>query len=223
MPNRREFITGLAATPLAATPLAARLSAFRALAAPRVEIWPEDHCLSRESTAGFQRALAGTTVREMEGALRTQEPTLIILPSVKWLALEPAADLRARMAAGTSVILESGLSFATPAETRHQAEIYSSVFGLRLLPQQRTADHRRQLYIEYDQPARWLVRTFESVLPVCCPSADELARFGEEVVCARKKIGSGTLIYLGSMLGPGLLAQEREAREVAFALVASIQ
>lgn len=215
MPTRREFVAGLATVPLAA-----HLPASESTGSTRVEIWHEDHGLSEESAVGFQRTLDCECIARGARSYQDLGSSLIVLPGAKRLSLEDAVALREQIRNGAWVVLESGLSFSTGAEARQQAEVCAKIFHLRLLPQTRTANHAAGLsYIEYAQPARHLVRTFESITPVCCDARDVLACFAGSIVCVRKTIGRGGLIYLGSMLGPGLYAEEREAKAVASGLI----
>jgi hypothetical protein len=218
MTTRREFLTMLALTPLGV-----RLPAVQPASVSRVEIRAEKHCLSAESALGYQHILGCDAVACEARNTQDSNPSLIILPGARTLSLEYASELRERMSGGTWVILESGLSFAGRTESGDQADVYKKAFGLRLLPLIKTTHHTAGLpYIEYVRPLSSLVRTFEAIAPVVSEPSDVIARFGEHIVCARKIFGRGGLIYLGSMLGPGLFAEEREAQAVAAELLSLV-
>jgi hypothetical protein len=138
------------------------------------------------------------------------------------MSLSTAADLAELINEGASVILESGLGFSSRTESKLQIDLLKKVFGLRLLPPVKVGKNpAAATYLEYTRPVHRLVRTFEAITPVGCDQSEALARLGKYSVCIRKKIGDGTLVFLGSMLGPGIGAEEREAIEVASALVTS--
>ncbi len=217
MPTRREFLTGLALAPLAA-----RLPAVQPQSTLSAEIWPEDHCLSEESALGFRRLLGRHSVAGDSFRPCKASGSLIIVPGVRLLSLARGAKLLERIRGGAWIILESGLGFSSRAESRHQAEVCERIFDLKLLPPMKVTNHRTRIaYVEYSRPIRCLVRTFEAITPVCCDMSEVIAQFGNHTTCARKTIGRGGLVYLGSMLGPGLYAEEREAVAIGSTLVAS--
>ena len=217
MPTRREFLTGLALAPFVVHWTAAQIAAAR-----NVEIWQEDHCLSRESAMGFRHLVSRNPPATSFASRRTVSGSLIIAPGIRWMSLSIAADLADRIHQGAWVILESGLAFSSRTESKHQSDLLKKVFGLQLLPPVKVGKNpAAATYLEYTRPVHRLVRTFEAITPVRCDQSEALARFGKHSVCIRKRIGEGTLVFLGSMLGPGIGAAEREAIEVASSLVTS--
>ena len=218
MPTRREFLTGLALAPFVVHFLTATQSA----AARSVEIWQEDHCLSLESAMGFRHLVSPNPPATSFESGRTASGSLIIAPGIRCMSLSIAADLADWIHQGAWVILESGLGFSSRTESKHQTDLLKKVFGLQLLPPVKVGkDPAAATYLEYTRPIHRLVRTFEAITPVRCDQSAALARLGKHSVCIRKRIGDGTLVFLGSMLGPGVGAGEREAIEVASALVTS--
>jgi hypothetical protein len=216
MPTRREFLTGLALAPFVVH-LTAGQSAARS-----VEIWQEDHCLSLESSMGFRHLVSCYPPATIFATGRPASGSLIIAPGIRWMSLSIAADLADRIHRGAWVILESGLGFSSRAESEHQTDVFKRVFGLQLLPPVKVGKKpAAATYLEYTRPVHRLVRTFEAITPVRWDQSETLARSGTHSVCIRKRIGDGTLVFLGSMLGPGIGAEEREAIEVASALVTS--
>ena len=217
MPTRREFLTGLALAPFVV-----RLAAARSAAARNVEIWQEDHCLSLESAMGFRHLVSRNSPATSFASDRTASSSLIIAPGIRWMSLSIAVDLADRIHQGAWVILESGLGFSPRAESKHQIDLFKKVFGLQLLPPVKVGKNpAAATYVEYTRPVHRLVRTFEAITPVRCDQSEALARWGKHSVCIRKRIGDGTFVFLGSMLGPGIWAEEREAIEIASALVTS--
>jgi hypothetical protein len=217
MHTRREFLTGLALASLAT-----RLPNPDRAASRGAEIWPEDHCLSQESAIGFQRLLNLDTASNFQGSIASR--SLIIVPGTRGMSLARGDDLLQRIDDGTWVILESGVAFSSMAEAKHQADLLKRLFDLKLLPPVKVAESFvAAAYIEYAQPIYRLVRTFGAITPIDCEPTEIIARLGRHPVCARKRLGRGGLVFLGSMLGPGLFAEEREALAIGAALVANLQ
>jgi hypothetical protein len=215
MSTRREFLTGLALAPFMV-----HLNPAQSASAGNVKIWQEDHCLSLESAMGFRHLVSRNLPATSFASGRTASGSLIIAPGIRWMSLAIAADLADRIHQGAWVILESGLAFSSRIESKHQSDLLEKVFGLQLLPPVKVGKNpAAATYLEYTRPIHRLVRTFEAITPVRCDQSEALARLGEHSVCIRKQIGDGTLVFLGSMLGPGIGAEEREAIEVASALL----
>jgi hypothetical protein len=216
MPTRREFLTGLAIASLVG-----RLPAPNKAAPRRAEIWTEDHCLSQESAIGFRRLLNGDTAGNYFTQSSIASSSLIIAPGIRGMSLARGDDLFQRIADGTWVILESGVGFSSMALAKHQADLFKQIFDLTLLPPVKVAESTAAAtYVEYTKPVCRLARTFEAITPIDCEPTEVIARLGGHSVCARKTVGRGGLVFLGSMLGPGLFAEEREALAIGAALVA---
>jgi len=171
---------------------------------------------------GFRHLVSRNPPATSFASGRTASRTLIIAPGIRWMSPSIAGDLADRIYHGAWVILESGLGFSSRTESKHQTDLLKKAFGLQLLPPVKVGKNPvAATYLEYTRPVHRLVRTFEAITPVWCDQSEALARLGKHSVCIRKRIGDGTLVFLGSMLGPGIGAEEREAVEVASALVTS--
>lgn len=152
--------------------------------------------LARESAAGYRSLLRGRGNR------------IIIAPACRRLN---CAALLPKVRCGYRLIVESGSCFSPASEALE-------IFGFRIGAPVKTSGH---IYVEYSRPQRHLVRTFEAVSPILCEESEVIARWRGLPVSATKNIGAGSVTYLGSMLGPGLLADEREAHAVGEALIFS--
>jgi hypothetical protein len=137
--------------------------------------------------------------------------------------------------AGTNVVLESGAGFLSPAGfAAHQRMLYR-YFGIAVGPPvdlwseklandalltHRPERHpRKQLdrhesipYVNYSWPRETKVRDFSRVIPVSAPVGDVIGKVGMLPVALKKSTAAGTLIFLGSPLGPALRAGDSEAR-----------
>ena len=67
-------------------------------------------------------------------------------------------------------------------------------------------------YVEYVWPHHMKVRDFSRVVPVKVQSGEAIGWINGLPVAVKVPVGKGTLIYLGSPLGPALGAGDREAR-----------
>lgn len=202
MLTRRELLTSMAGVPLVQI-----LSEKQAY--PGVQFYQEPHALAEESARGFR-----SFCQERSG---TSSSPIIIAPAVCSVRPQTCAELLESVRKGAWLLFESGVCFSANEECLHQARILKQMFGLEIQPPIRIADlpSASSSYISYVKPLANLVRSFYAVTPVRCFESEILARFHGHTVCATKRIGKGRLIYLGSMLGTGLLAEEREAWEVA--------
>jgi hypothetical protein len=143
--------------------------------------------------------------------LKLERGGVIIVPAMREMSVGSASGLAEGVRSGANLWIESGLCFSSEGEVGQQLAILRNAFGLEVLRPVRTAGNP---YVRYVLPCQKLVRTFEAVNPVASDDVEVLARFQQHVVCVRKKLGSGSIIYLGSMIGSGLLADEREAHSV---------
>ena len=165
-------------------------------------IFAENDCLSQESARGFRLLLR-----------RVVSGNIIILPGSRGVSLERAVALRRAAMRGALVVIEGA-----PAFRSHN--VIRDVFGFELQPPRSVANTDR-LYIQYTWPVPRLVRHFSSIMPVCCLPSEKIAEFAGITVCAKRRVGRGAIIFLGSMLGPVLLAEEKEAHDVTRAILRS--
>lgn len=180
-------------------PFAVRTEARSAPAGP--QIISEPNCLSQESAEGF----------------RSLHPTsnVILLCGVANLAKGRALDLSKQIHRGSWIVWES-----SPFCSGNQRRILRDVFGIVLRePVIPSSDH---LYVRYSWPRPALTRTFSAVIPVACSDQDAIGRYGGVPVAMKRQIGRGGIVFLGSMLGPNLHAEERQANELVGVILSRI-
>ncbi|HTU43475.1 MAG TPA: hypothetical protein VMF91_00325 [Bryobacteraceae bacterium] len=163
-------------------------SGLRILAAP--------DCLSQESAAGFRSVLT----------LRCPRNLIVVCGAVDYTS---ALRLRDHALHGGRILWE--LSPHAP-----QPRLFQDKFGVTL-NEPLAASHDR-LFIRYCWPHATLTRSFSPVVPVHCPAGEIVAHYGAVPVAIKRRIGRGGIVFLGSMLGPNLRAEEREARALAAAI-----
>jgi hypothetical protein len=166
-----------------------------------MEVLTERHCLSEESGRGFREALRGTRRK------------VVVAAGMRDLRAEQARGLKQRMMAGEWLIFESA-----PDYSEMQARCLAEKFGIGVSRGCGAEDWSGE-YVEYEWPVEKLVRPFLGVVMVETRLWTPLARLRGSVCAAQKGFGRGQMIFLGSMIGPGLLAEERDAHEVMRAML----
>jgi hypothetical protein len=184
--SRREFVGALALP----------LSRARA---PECRIVDLGHaCVLRESLAGFR----GIGIPAC-GAFNRQECLFYIVAGVGALSESVAQQLAALAHAGGWVIFESAAGFGGFEEQRRHLADH---FGLEIdrpihLPPDRIP------YIDFRWPVKVKVRDFSHIVPVRAAPSEVIASAGGCPIAARR----GRFVFLGSLIGPALLAGDREA------------
>jgi hypothetical protein len=225
--TRRRFLecaTGalaMAALPRASRPLGRRRSpGDRGVECALLDL--EEECCIAESIAGYESALAQLGV----STARTVAPSaprcaMLIVPAF-WRT-SPAAGviIRRSLDDGATVILEAGAVFADADGADFRAHRDSLREELRLdvaaplslWPRRASADGSP--YVDYSWPVAVRVRDFSRVVPVTShqPRDTIIARVRDVPVALMRRVGSGTLIFLGSPLGPALHSGDAEARQ----------
>lgn len=210
MPTRREVLLGLIAAPLAASH-ASPVAEFNS----EPDIRPEPHCLSQESAQGF-----GLLLKKKTGARQN----IIILPASRDLSDRSASELLRKVLAGAWLIYESGLCFSSSQTSLRQCRLLREIFGLDVAPPLSISGLApKTFYVQYLWPLEKLVRSFHAITTVRCAPEETIAEFQGMPVCARRFLGNGGVVYLGSMLGVGLFAEEREAHRIGNAMLAGLR
>ncbi len=177
--------------------------------APRLHIAHEDHLLATESALGYSQVLATTTGKSLKGCS--------IVAGLRNLRDREGYFLADAVGEGRWLLIESGLSFATPSECSDHGHFMRELFGLQIGPAV-TPHDLSDLYVSYDWPICGMVRVFGGAAPIEADGNDVIARAGGMPIAVRKEIGKGGIIYIGTPLGPLLPSGDREAIELARAL-----
>ena len=174
-------------------------------------------CALQESAAGYESALSSVGVRFQHASLQSLTPvSTIILPAVASVSQADLARLVDFLESGSTVLFESGAAFSAPGEFSFHRRLIKRMFGLGLhspIGLWDSADSfKRSPYVDYRWPLEVKVRDFSRIVPVDAADGDAIAWFHGLPVAARRRVGNGTLVFLGSPLGPHLLSGDREAR-----------
>ncbi len=191
-------------------------------------------CVLPESLAGYELALraAGARFVRTEGSSVPRARTLII-PACIALRSVAARAVTAALEEGSCVVLESGAGFASSRDffahqswLRHQwglnvetpLDLWESPGSYRDPPGfcSRCAVRRLRFpyvtpYIDLHWPSRIKVRDFSRIVPLSAPSERVVGWCGGQPVAGKQTVGKGTLVYLGSPLGPALRVEDTEA------------
>jgi hypothetical protein len=192
-PTRRELLASALALPLS-------------FSLTRTQIIHGGTLLSEESARGFRLLLGSVSV------------PLIVLPATQTISQPLALRLRHAALAGSWILIESGLCFESASNWKQLSRVLRGAFHLEIAAPVQALDR----YIHFEWPQRALVRTFEAVTPVTCPPTELIARLNGLAVGARRSLGQGGVIFLGSMLGPALAAEEREAHALCSQILRKI-
>jgi len=177
---------------------------------PGFTILPEKHLLSQESAAGYSALVA---------PLSPPRRTIILRPGANRLSFVGALALRRALEAGASVLIECGLAFSAPSEIEEQRVVLRQALGIQLRHPIVAADPHHP-YVAFE-PGHF-IRPFGLTFPVFREGGQPLAHFGEIQVAFKARLGSGTLIFLGAMLGPHLQAFDPDGLHIAANLLADL-
>jgi hypothetical protein len=194
------------------------------------------HCVLHESLQGYKAALADQydllTQAELNSPCRCR---IAIVPGLGPIDPAMAWTLSGWLEAGTHVLLESGAAFLSPSEFAPHQKILQSVFDIEVGPpvdlwsgrsaddaflSRRPGQHlpKKELepsasvpYVNYSWPRETQVRDFTRVIPVTARAGDVIGKVAALPVALKRRTGAGTVIFLGSPLGPALRAGDREA------------
>lgn len=233
--SRRNFLQGMTAS--AGTLWSSRIGfdkpAGRELACVVLDL--KSRCVLRESLQGYQAAFAdehpylATDRLDFRWRCRT-----VIVPGFGTVDAATGRMLQDLVQRGTRLVLESSAGFLTPAETAAHEKMLLRCFELEVKPpvdlwseklsddgffagganlhRRKTIDGRQSIpYVRYVWPREIMVRDFSRVIPVSAKRGEVIGWAGSLPVASKTSLGKGTLIFLGSPLGPALRASDPEA------------
>ena len=138
-------------------------------------------------------------------------PGIRVLPAASSMNMRAVSELRSFIENGGFVLFESGAGFAEPEIFKRQQALFQSAFSISLLPPIQLWNSTRPPYVEYRWPVCASVRDFSGVVPVEAAAGETIGRLTTMPVAVRREIGAGCLVFLGSPLGPHLLAGDPDA------------
>jgi hypothetical protein len=168
---------------------------------------------------------------------------MVIVPAAGAVQLATFLTATELLASGATVLWESGAAFLYSAEFGQQQTLTKEHFGISIEPPvhlwsqinsrkskstapmqnargMRAIGHAQIAYVAYRWPLRAHVRDFSRVIPVSAPGGHAIAHWEDSPVAWSKSVGAGTLIFLGSPLGPSLRSGDAEANTLFHSIVA---
>jgi hypothetical protein len=159
---------------------------------------------------------------------------IVIVPAAGTVRPATFSAVAELLDAGVTVLWESGAAFLDPADFAQQQALMNEHFGIsigqpiRVWPQSnprkskseaplqnargmRAIGHEQIPYVAYRWPLKAHVRDFSRVIPVSAPTGRAIAHWDDAPVAWSKNVAAGTLVFLGSPLGPALRAGDAEA------------
>jgi hypothetical protein len=173
----------------------------------------EGNCIARESFQGFRLAFPESVVLPSRPSSLWDSSRLIIVPAAALIDAGLAAGISSALNRGRCVLLESAMGFLEGAEFARAQQSLASNFEVSLgHPVDLWADGRRRIpYVDFHWPHPARVRDFSRVVRVPESNCEIIARADGIPVGMKRRHGRGTLLVLGSMLGPSLRSGDREA------------
>ena len=173
-------------------------------------------CL-RESVAGYQAALHPRL-------LSAQLPDLprcaaLIVPGALDISPAVARAIVAALHAGATVILESAAGFIAEQDFRAHRAVLRDALGVHIDAAQQLWP-RSVPYVDFGWPYATKLRDFSRVVRLA-PQPGAVIASVDGFPVALKRFGPGTLIFLGSPVGPALWSGDAEARAWLSAVLAT--
>lgn len=169
-----------------------------------------------ESLAGYAAALTAMAT-PFECAQSPSAPVVdrLIVPGATDIPVPVARAIATRLESGARVILESAVGFAPESVFHAQRAVLCDHLRLRILEPVhlwRGRGASRVPYVDYTWPHLAKLRDFSRVVPLGRQEGEIIAWADGLPVALRRRCGRGTLVFLGSPLGPALFGGDREAR-----------
>jgi hypothetical protein len=196
-----------------------------------------------ESLGGMRAALGSSHRCIVASELLPSELGVLIVAAAGSAPVEAFSAVAELLARGAKILWESGAAYVGaddfvrqqmltkqhfgiligepvevwPRTQSRKSETGASVQGAR---SRRAIGHEQIPYIAYRWPQQAQVRDFSRVLPVSAASGHAIAHWKNMPVALSTTLGEGTLIFLGSPLGPAIHAGDPEAHRLFQSIVA---
>lgn len=174
----------------------------------------EGNCLVRESFEGYRAALPHTRLDSASPPEAWAACGFLIVPATAIIGPEVAERISCALRNGKCVLLESAMGFLEDPEFVRAQGSLAKYFDVSVAQRVDlwSCARRRVPYVDFTWPRPNKVRDFSRVVTVPSRADEVIARIDGIPVGMRRRFGRGTLIVLGSLLGPSLLAGDRESR-----------
>ena len=203
----------------------------------------ESNCALPESLAAMRAALGSHRCIAASDFRSTDLGSVVIVPAAGSATPEIFSAVAELLRQGTNVLWELGAAFLDSADFAQQQTLAKEYFGISIgrpvdiWPQansrkrkagtpvqnargMRAIGHEQIPYVAYHWPVQAHVRDFSRVIPVSAASGPAIAHWNDVPVGWSKNIAAGTVVFLGSPLGPALRAGDSEATTLFQTIVA---
>ncbi len=160
-------------------------------------------CSLRESVAGYQSALAGMRAAPRYG--------VVIVPAALEMLPPAIRTIVSCLHTGGTVLLESGAAYADAPEFHDHRDVLWNRLQVRIEEPVQLWP-RAVPYVDYTWPCAATPRDFSRVVPIGEQPGDIIGWVDGLPIALKRPSGRGTLIVLGSPLGPALWAGDVDAR-----------
>ena len=204
--TRREFVRSATAAATAAALAPRHRGRLYSLGSGCILLDLGEQCVLPESLAGYRAALTGPTI--VAG-------TVMIVPAALSIAGAAARRIARHVEEGGRLILESGAMFAAPAsrEFHGHRDALRELLGIEVEPPRPLLPRRARVpYVQFRWPSPALVRDYSAIVPVGASDGECIARIDDSTVAIARGRGRGTIVFLGTPIGPSLWAGDVEAR-----------
>lgn len=204
--SRREFV-GCTVGAMVVRPSVVRLWPT---AGHRVVLDLGESCSLRESIAGYMSVLGSRTLCTDAGSV--SRCATLVVPAAVDLSAETVRAIAICLRAGGRVILESGAGFASAGDFRAHRAVLRDAFAVDIgRPMSLwTESSPRTPFVDFTWPIATKIRDFSRVVPQ--RSGTIIATVNGLPVASLHRRGGGTLMVLGTPVGPGLWAGDTEAK-----------
>jgi hypothetical protein len=200
--KRREFIQGtmgLACLLLNLDPTSPQKHGVRLLSAAERDL------AGKESECGFARAL--------NSLLPTHPPVgrTFIVPSASAMQGTALSSLVREAQQGASVLIDLADGFASRSDTARTRAHVERYLGVEVAD---PVAYTSAEYVVFRWPLSVMVRHFIRVSFIAPARNMPIAHLGTHSIAVRKEVGLGSVLIIGSNLGPLLLAGDEQAHQV---------
>ena len=174
----------------------------------------KENCWVRESFEGYCAVLPHTRLDSASPQGAWDACRFMIFPAATAIDPEFAERISRALRNGKSVLIESALGFVERDDFDRAQGSLAKHFDVSIAQRVDlwSGAGRRVPYIDFTWPRPAKVRDFSRVVTVPVRDDEVIARADGIPVGMKRRFGRGTLIVLGSLLGPSLLAGDRESR-----------
>src|SRR5437879_2735931 len=207
--TRRQFLATTAAAVSAGNRLRGR--------SPCVLLDLQRGCL-RESVAGYTAAFQPRVVRAHLPGI--PHCAVVLVPAALEISPVAARAIVRCLHAGATVILESAAGFLDQRAFGTERAVLRDYFGITVEPPVRLWP-RQTPYVDYLWPYAAKLRDFNRVVPLGPQAGERIAWVDSLAVALKRRSRRGTLIFLGSPVGPALRAGDADATRLLSAVLAT--